>query len=128
MSQENSAAVEVPAMNPDNKKKARNTKVYPKKLAKEAKVAESEFEFTGKVDSINIRGTGSGNSQFQFSLVDKKGANRPYLLNPSDPLCFQAMAGLLIAASTSGAKVKIRSVPSASGPNYASELEVRTKN
>jgi len=129
MSQENIAEVETPVTsNGARSKKAKTVKAYPTKLVSKAKAAEEKFEFAGKVETINVKGTGSGNGQFRFSLVDRKGANRPYLLNPSDPLCFQAMAGLLIAASTSGAKVKIRSVPSASGPNHADELEVRTKN
>jgi hypothetical protein len=128
MSQENIAEVEAPVTTKgDRSKKAKTAKTYPTKLDSKAKTAAEKFDFAGKVESINVQGTGVGNSQYLFSLMDKKGAIKSYLLDPSEPLRFSAMAGLLFAASTSGVKVKIRSVPNDGGPNYASELEVRAR-
>jgi hypothetical protein len=128
MSQEKTAELDVSvAVKENSKKKAESAKSYPKKLAKKAKSDDSEFEFVGRVESINVKGVGVNSNQFLFSLIDKKGAHKSYLLDPSEPLRFSAMANLLTAASTSGAKVKIRSALNPGGPNFAGELEIRNK-
>ncbi len=107
------------------KKKTKAEKLYPKKLDK---TAENDLEFSGRVESINVKGTGTNANQFNFSLIGKKGAHKSYSLDPADPVRFSTMANILVAASSSGAKIKIRSVPNANGPSFASELEVRVKN
>jgi hypothetical protein len=128
MSQEKTAELEAPITAKENsKKKSEAAKSYPKKLAKKAKSDENEFDFVGRVESINVKGAGVDSYQFLFSLIDKKGAHKSYLLDPSEPLRFSAMAGLLNAASASGAKVKIRSTLNPGGLNFAGELEIRTK-
>lgn len=110
------------------KKKSQSAKVYPKKLDKLAKTTENEFEFSGRVGSINVKGTGVNTNQFHFSLLGKKGSQKSYLLDPAEPVRFSAMANLLMAASGSGAKVKIRSVLNQDGSSFASELEVKVKS
>jgi hypothetical protein len=129
MSQENTAATETSiAAKESGKKRLKKAKAYPKKLANGTKPGDPEFEFIGRVESINVKGTGINSNQFLFNLADKKGAHNSYLLDPSEPLRFSAMASLLNAAAVLGAKVKVRSVPNAGSPSYASELEVRTKS
>lgn len=111
-----------------SKKKSKEEKLYPKKLEKTAKIAENDFEFSGRVDSINVKGTGANANQFQFSLIGKKGVQKSYFLDPAEPVRFSAMANILVAASSSGAKIKVHSVPNANGSSFANELEVRSKN
>ena len=111
-----------------SKKKSKAEKLYPKKLDKTANAAENDFEFSGRVDSINAKGTGASANQFQFSLIGKKSLRKSYFLDPAEPVRFSVMANILVAASSSGAKIKVRSVPNANGSSFVSELEVRSKN
>jgi hypothetical protein len=111
-----------------SKKKSEAQKLYPKKLDKKTKPTENEFEFIGRIDTINVKGSGVNSNYFQFSLIDKKGARKSYLLDPAEPLRFSTMANLLTAATGAGAKVKIRSMLNPDGSSFASELEVRIKN
>jgi hypothetical protein len=128
MSQDNAAEAPAPVANKKKaNKKTEASKLYPNKLDKKAKATQNDFEFVGRVESINVKGAGANSNQFLFSLVDKKGSHNSYLLDPSEPLRLSAMASLLTAASASGAKVKVRSAPNADGPNFAGELEVRNK-
>ncbi len=116
------------AAKPVPKNKSKSDKAYPKKLGKPTKVGENDFEFTGRVGIINVKGAGLNSNQFRFNLIGKKGELKSFILNPADPVGFSAMANLLVAASRSGAKVKVNSVTNASGLSFASELEVRAKN
>lgn len=129
MSQDNKSEVVVPTVSKSgSKKKSEAQKLYPKKLDKKTKVSGNKFEFTGRIDTINVKGSGVNGNHFQFSLIDKKGAQKSYLLDPAEPLHFATMANLLTAATGAGAKVKIRSVLNPDGSSFASELEVRIKN
>ncbi len=98
-----------------------------KKLKKKIKDATNDFEFTGRVESINVKGAGVNSNQFLFSLVNKKGEHHSYLLDSSEQLRFSAMASLLTSAFATGVRVKIRTAPNANGPGYGGELEVRMK-
>ena len=111
-----------------SKKKSEAQKLYPKRLDKKTKPTENEFEFIGRIDTINVKGSSVNSNYFQFSLIDKKGARKSYLLDPAEPLRFSTMANLLTAATGAGAKVKIRSMLNPDGSSFASELEVRIKN
>jgi hypothetical protein len=63
-------------------------KAWPDKLSNDAKKVPKgkkakgvQFDFEGKVESINIKGDGVSGQQFLFSLVNKKGENRSFLLD-----------------------------------------------
>ena len=99
-----------------------------KKVPKVKKATGIQFDFVGKVESINIKGDGTSGHQFLFSLINKKGDNRSFLLDPSEPQRFSIIASLLTAAFVAKKKVSIRTAPNPSGPAFVVELEVRTKN
>lgn len=107
------------------KKKARKSKVYPKKLYKKT---ESEFEFSGRVECINAKTSSDGSNQFTFSLAGKKGDEKTYLVETTESAKFSAMISLLSAASVGAAKVKVRSKPNPAGPNIVTDIEIRPKS
>ena len=83
------------------------------------------FEYTGYVESINIKGVGANSHQFLFSLVDPKVEYWPFLLDvASEPLRYTAMANLVIAAHAANRNVRINTVKNADGPRYATEIEI----
>ena len=107
-----------------NNKKAAKPKIYPKKLDKKD---EPAFEFSGKIESINVRTSVDGPLQFAFGLVGKKGIKNTYALDSTDSVKFSAMTNLLSAALMGASKVKVRSMPNPSGPNVITDFEIRTK-
>lgn len=125
----------VEAKTPATEPKKAKPKAWPDKLSIETKKVPKgknamgiQFDFVGKVESTNIKGDSASGHQFLFSLVNKKGENRTFLLNPTEPQLFSAMANLLAAAFAAKKKVSIRTGPNPSGPAFAVEIEVRTKN
>ncbi len=133
MSMPETVEAKTPATEPKAKKAKQKASPDPlskstKKVLKDKKAARVKFEFVGKVESINIKGDGTSSHQFLFSLINKKGEHRSFLLDQSEPLRFSAMASLLTAAFAAEKKVSIRTAANASGPAFAGELEVRTKN
>lgn len=133
MAMSETVEVKTPATEP-NAKKAK-PKAWPDKLSKDAKKVPKnkkaklvQFDFVGKVESVNIKLDGTSSHQFLFNLINKKGEGRSFLLDASEPLRFSAMASLLTAAFVAKKKVSVRTVANASGLAFAGELEVRTKN
>ena len=57
-----------------------------------------EFDYTGYIESINIKGAGPNSHQFLFSLINPKGDKHwTFLLDQvSEPLRYTAMASLVI--------------------------------
>ena len=117
----------MPVVEAKVKAKIKPKKMWPEKLASVPEPKKLDFEFAGRVTSINVNGAGPNSYQFLFTLENKKGKDNAYLLDPAEPMRFNAMASLLCAAYAAGAKVHIRKVPSPSGPAYAAELEVHAK-
>jgi hypothetical protein len=84
------------------------------------------FEYTGYVESINIKGVGNNSHQFLFSLVSVHGDQHwPFLLDHrSEPLRYTAMVSLLTAAYAGNKIVKMNTTPNPGGSPYAAEIEV----
>ena len=85
----------------------------------------SAFDYTGYVESINIKGIGSGAShQFLFSVVNS-GGHQSFLLDTSAPSRYGAMVSVLTAAYASGNIVQLNTTPnSGGGQPFASEIQV----
>ena len=83
------------------------------------------FEYTGYVESINVKGAGKNSHQFLFSVVSPKGDDhRPFLLDTeSAPLRYTAMVSLLTTAYAAGKMIRINTAPHADVP-FAAEIEV----
>ncbi|MFN0192561.1 MAG: hypothetical protein ACKVP5_11400 [Aestuariivirga sp.] len=121
-------AAEAKAPKPEAAKaNGRAKKVDSETAKKKPKKAPKDFEFTGRVEGININGTDAPGSQFLFSLVNKKGEHRSYTLDASNAARFSAMACLISAAYAKDAKVHVNSAPSAGPTLFAGEIEVRAK-
>lgn len=85
----------------------------------------SAFEFTGFIESINIKGVGATGDQFLFSLISPKGDKHwSFLLDPSEPTRFSAMASLISVAYGTNKIVRLNTSVNAGGPSFASEIEV----
>lgn len=95
-------------------------------IKKQKKKARPDFEFTGRVESINVKGDGPATShQCLFALVNGKGEHHPYLLDRTDASRYSAMLSVLTAAYARGAKVSIAAKPNGDAPRIAIELEIR---
>ncbi len=95
------------------------------KPAKKTKTAPA-FEFTGKVESLNVKGDGPATShQCLFSLAHGKGEHHAYLLDRSDMSRYLAMLSVLTTAYAQGAKVAINARDNGGAPRIAIELEIR---
>ena len=86
----------------------------------------SAFEFTGRVESINIKGAGPNSNQCLFSLISPGGKQHwSFLLDPvSEPARYGAMVSLLAAAWSADKIVSLNTAPNSGGPAYAAEIEV----
>jgi len=86
----------------------------------------STFEYTGYIESINVKGAGPTSHQFLFSVVSAKGDKHwSFLLDTeSVPLRYGAMASLLAAAYAGGKVVRVNTAPHVGGPAFAAEIEV----
>ena len=99
-----------------------------KKPPKQEKSKADQFEFSGRVESINVKGDGASGSQCVVNLTNKKGQHRSFRLDPADALHFSTMANLIFVAFSAGRKVNLRTAPNADGSGYVSEVEVRAKS
>lgn len=101
-----------------NKIKARTEK-------KIDKAGGRDWDFVGLVESVNVKGEGPNSVSCQFSLVDKSGAHRTWVVEPAEvPHRFIAMVSLLTAVAGSKVQVMLREGPGVPTP-YAIELEIR---
>ena len=135
MSMTENAGADAPATGRAIKKAKKDKAVLPSELRKGAKKTTedkrpkaTQFEFAGRVESINLKGDSANGNQCEFGLVNKKGERRSFSLDPSDPVRFATMANLLIAAFTAERKVSLRTAPHAGGSSRVCEVEVRTKS
>lgn len=85
------------------------------------------FEYTGFVESLNIKGGGpEASHQVLFSLVSQNGKEHwPFRLDTSAPARCQTMTSLLAAAYAAGAVVQLNTAPGTATVPFAAELEVR---
>lgn len=82
-------------------------------------------QFTGVVDSINVKGDGGGSAQLLFALRADNGDKKPLVvLSDSDPRTFAAMATVLTAAMQSGLTVQA-TYRSTRPTDRAIEIEIR---
>jgi hypothetical protein len=86
------------------------------------------FEYTGYIESINIKGRDTSTShQFLFSVMTPDGTKHwPFRLDwDTGPVRYAAMASLLTAAFASDKIVRINTAgPSSGDVPYATEIEV----
>jgi hypothetical protein len=120
----------------ENEPEIMSPKAKPKKAKKASIVAESEapeaaagsFDFTGRVEKINIRLEGPGKPVCDLTLRSKSGDRKSYSLDPSDAQRFTAMLSLLTSASGIGAMISARSAPREMGLDDIAEIELRSKS
>ncbi len=85
------------------------------------------FQYTGYVESINIKGVGPRSNQFLFSVVSLKGDQHwSFVLDAaSEPPRYAAMASFLTAAFAGGKVVSLNTtIPPGGGVPFASEIQV----
>lgn len=84
------------------------------------------FEWTGYVESINVKGVKQNSHQFLFSVVSDAGdAHRSFLLDTAaEPARYTAMVSVLTAAYVADRMVGINTAPDIHEPRYAAEIEV----
>jgi hypothetical protein len=102
--------------------KARN-KTKTAKTAGRRGGDDGSWDFIGRVESVNIKGRGANSLQCVFSLINKKGEHKSWIIEPFEvPQRFAAMTALLTAVA--GAKTEVRLREDA---GVAIELEIRPK-
>jgi hypothetical protein len=82
------------------------------------------WQYSGYVESINIKGQSTSGNQFLFSVVTQDGdTHNSFTLDASEPSRYAAMASLLTAAFAGGKMVYLNTTPTGGVP-YASEIVV----
>ncbi|WP_421693706.1 hypothetical protein [Aestuariivirga sp.] len=112
---------------PSKKTKVKTkTKASRGKLVEDALPAESEFDFVGKVESLQVK-TGSAPDGFEFGLRGRHGQRKSFRLDLSDPVALNAMTHILVAAHASEAKIGVKVDGSGEGIPQVKELAWRPK-
>lgn len=93
-----------------------------KKPAKRANSA-NQLDFSGRVDSINISGSGG---RFQFDLVSKSGSSS-YLLDSVNQSGFATLAAFVTSAYMAGKKIHVKGVAKGDGLPFASDVRIGAK-
>lgn len=82
------------------------------------------WQYSGYVESINIKGVSTSGAQFLFSVISLDGRNHSsFTLDDVQPSRYAAMASVLTAAFAAGKVVYLNTTPTGGVP-YASEIEV----
>ncbi|MDP1702836.1 MAG: hypothetical protein Q8L53_18000 [Aestuariivirga sp.] len=89
---------------------------------KPAKKANST-EFSGRLDSINVSGSGN---HFQFELVGKSGS-KSYLLDSANPSGFATLAAFVTSAYMAGKKIHVQGTANGEGMPFASSIRIGAK-
>jgi hypothetical protein len=93
-----------------------------KKPAKKANSANKP-EFSGRLDSIYVSGTGN---HFQFVVVGKNGS-KSYLLDSANPSGFATLAAFVTSAYMAGKKIHVQGTANGEGLPFASSIRIGAK-
>ncbi len=115
------------SLKPAPKTKPKAKKIWPAKLGKEAKTGKNGNEFSGQVESVQVKSSAQHGYEYRFDLINKKGDCRSYMLDPSNPTRLHVFTNLLNASLATKSKMSVVSVLNANGPDYATEMEIRVK-
>lgn len=98
----------------------------PRDTAEKSAKADDAFDFVGKVDSLSVR-SGAGPEGFAFSLRGRHGKRRTFRFDPADAFAMNAMAHMVLAAHSGGAKLGVRTGAEVDGVLIVRDLETRHK-
>lgn len=108
------------------KEKAKVKVKPPRDTAEKSAKADDAFDFVGKVDSLSVR-SGAGPEGFAFSLRGRHGKRRTFRFDPADAFAMNAMAHMVLAAHSGGAKLGVRTGAEVDGVLIVRDLETRHK-